>query len=296
MLIVEKMKETAFSPTERKLVNYLLEDRQNLKHKTARQIAQETYTNPSMLIRIAKKLGFDGWTELKDAYLEEVRYLDCHFENIDSNLPFSEDDNCMTIAGKLARLHQSTISDSLSLFRYESLQKAIQMINQAANIKLFTKNENQLIVQDFVFRMNRMQKYTTMCSVDSEHIFEAYTCNPDTCAILISYTGDSQWSSNTIRILKKRDIPVIALTGIGHSSLSELADCVLHITTRERLYSKIASFTTTVSINYLLDVLYSCVFAEDYQVNLKRKIQISRLTDTRKTTASIMEELDWSQD
>lgn len=291
MLITERFKNTVFSQTESTVVEYLLKERQNLKHKTAKQISAETYTNASMLIRIAKKLGFDGWSGLKEAYLEEIRYLDSHFTDIDSNLPFAEHDNCMAIAGKLAHLNQSTINDSLSLFKYESLSEAIRLMNQSENIKLFTINENQLIAQDFVFRMNRISKYTTLCMVDGEYINEAYTCNPNTCAIIISYTGESIWSSQLAKILKKRRIPIIAITGIGQSILSDQADCVLHITTRERLYSKIASFTTTISINYILDVLYSCVFAQNYQANLKRKIQISKITDHRKTTSQIMEEI-----
>lgn len=290
MLIIEKMQQTSFSQTESILINYILKERQNLKAKTAKQIALETYTNPSMLIRIAKKLGFGGWTELKDAYLEEIRYLDSHFKDIDSNLPFIRQDNCMTIAGKLAQLHQSTLSDSLALLQYETLDKAVQLLNQSEQIRIFTKNENQLIVQDFILRMNRIRKYTSMTAINGEDIFDAYTCNSQTCAMIISYTGESQWSALLTKILKKHKTPIIAITGIGQSYLSDQADCSLHITTRERLYSKIASFTTTVSISYILDVLYSCVFALDYETNLKHKIQVSKMVDHRKTTAQIMAE------
>ena len=47
-----------------------------------------------------------------------------------------------------------------------------------------------------------------------------------------------------------------------------MADCVLPICTREKQYSKIATFTTDSSIAYVLDVLYSCLFALDYEKNL----------------------------
>lgn len=290
MLITEKIKQTSFSPTEHQLVDYILAQRQELKHKTTKQISAETFTNPSMLVRIAKKLGFDGWSELKEVFLEEVRYLDSNFDRIDPNLPFSKDDGCMAIAGKLAQLHQTTISDTLSLIQYDALLNAARLLNQAGHVKVFTLNENRLIVQDFVLRMNRIHKYTSVCMTDTEHIYEAFSCPPDSCAIIVSYTGESSWVRQIIRILKKRGIPVIGMTGFGQSTLTDEADCVLHLTTRERLYSKIASFTITVSINYLLDVLYSCVFADQYDENLKRKIQISKLTDHRKSTSRIMDE------
>lgn len=292
MLIIEKMEETAFSATEKELINYILEQKYDIKDKTTKQISVETATNPSMLVRIAKKLGFHGWVELKEAFLEEVRYLESNFESIDANLPFSGTDNYMTIAGKLAQLHQFTISDSLSLLQYENLSKAVQIIAKAENIKIFTHNENGLVAQDFAFRMNRIQKYTTICPIESELIYEAMSCNPNSCAIIISYTGENCAISQMVSILKKRKIPIIAITSIGQGSLSTQADCTLRITTRERLYSKVAGFTVMISISYLLDVLYSCVFALDYERNLEQKIKISRLTDRRKTTSRIMEETD----
>ena len=45
------------------------------------------------------------------------------------------------------------------------------------------------------------------------------------------------------------------------------------MTTRERLYSKIGNFTTEVSTHLLLDILYSCYFAADYEKNWDRRIR-----------------------
>ena len=290
MLITEKMQQTAFSPSEKILIDYILKQRQEIKNKTTKQISLETYTNPSMLVRIAKKLGYDGWTELKHIFLEEIKYLDSHFENIDANIPFENQDNVMTIASKMAMLNQATINDTLSLIQYETLQKAVLLLTKASNIKIFTNNENVLISQDFVLRMNRIGQHTTLCMTGGEQVYEACTCNIDTCAILISYTGETDQFSKITSILKKRKIPIIAMTSIGQSALADHADCVLRITTREKLYSKISSFTTTTSICYLLDVLYSCVFSQDYDGNLKRKIAISKMADRRKTSSKIIEE------
>ncbi|EGE54575.1 conserved domain protein [Streptococcus parauberis NCFD 2020] len=56
--------------------------------------------------------------------------------------------------------------------------------------------------------------------------------------------------------------------------------------TKEKLYSKISTFSTDVAIAYLLDVLYSCVFAQSYDKNVKlrktasQKIEVSRLASS----------------
>ena len=68
------------------------------------------------------------------------------------------------------------------------------------------------------------------------------------------------------------------ITSIGDNTLSKNADCILRICTREKLYSKIATFSTDSAITYLLDVLYSCIFALDYDRNLNLKIETGRFS------------------
>ena len=45
------------------------------------------------------------------------------------------------------------------------------------------------------------------------------------------------------RTLKGRSVPIIAITSLGDNELKKYADVVLHISTREKLYSKIAGYS-----------------------------------------------------
>lgn len=91
-------------------------------------------------------------------------------------------------------------------------------------------------------------------------------------------------------ILKKQGASTISLTSIGDNPIATNSDCSLKITTREKLYSKIGNFTSTTSVIYLLNLLYSIVFTADYEMNLNHLIQIGRSTDTRKTNIDIIKE------
>ena len=288
MLLTEKMKDDIFSPSEKAIIHYMFEKFDLIRDKTTKQIAKETFTHPSTLIRIAKKLGFNGWVELKEHFLHEMEYLNRHFTDVDANFPFHEHDNLLNIANKLSALHQNTIKDTLSLFEYEDLQRATNLLYKAEEIKIFGINNNLILCHNFKAQMNRIGKRVSICSVDSE--FEAASSDSRTVAILISYSGESLVSQNILPLLQKRRTSIIALTSIGDNTLSKQADCVFRITTREKLYSKIGSFSTNSSISFLLDVLYSCVFSKDYQKNLQYKIKISERFDQRKTTNKVMQE------
>ncbi|TFJ92492.1 MurR/RpiR family transcriptional regulator [Lentibacillus salicampi] len=288
MLLTEKMKDDMFSPSEKAIIHYMFDERENIKDKTAKQIAEQTYTHPSTLIRIAKKLGYHGWIELKNIFLEEIDYLNSHFNDIDANFPFNERDNEITIANKMALLNQMTISDTLSLINNDELQKATDLLNQAEEIKIFSLNNNLLICHDFKSQMIRIGKKVNLVSVDPGH--EAANCNSNTCAIVISYTGETSTITSLLPMLKKRKTPIIALTSIGNNTLTKHADCIFRITTREKLFSKIGSFSSNGSISFLLDVLYATVFSKDYKNNLEYKIRISQYYDHRTSSNKVMEE------
>ncbi|MFN4214016.1 MurR/RpiR family transcriptional regulator [Exiguobacterium sp.] len=288
MLLTEKLKQDLFSSSERSVIAYLFDQREHISSKTMKQIAEATYTHPSILSRIAEKLEFTGWVDLKTAFLEEIDYLNRHFSTIDANYPFAAEDGLMTVASKVAALKQMTIEDTLSLLDHEAFEQAVTMLHEARHIKVFSIIHNLLLCHDFKSKMNRIGKQVTLCEVDAE--FEAANADEGTCALLISYTGESDYTVGLIPYLKRRNVPILALTSLGENAISHEADCALRLTTRERLYSKIGSFTSNDSIHCLLDFLYAGVFAKDYEENLKYKIQISKRFDHRKSSSEIMQE------
>ncbi|TCI48564.1 MULTISPECIES: MurR/RpiR family transcriptional regulator [unclassified Exiguobacterium] len=288
MLLTEKLKQDLFSPSERGVIDYLFAEREHIHDQTMKQIAEATYTHPSILSRIATKLDFSGWLDLKIQFLEEIEYLNRHFSNIDANYPFADGDSLMIVANKMATLKQMTIEDTLSLLDHEAFEQAVTMLHEARHIKVFSIIHNLLLCHDFKSKMNRIGKQVTLCEVDAE--FEAANSDETTCALLISYTGESDYTVGLIPYLKSRRVPVLALTSLGENAISHEADCTLRLTTRERLYSKIGSFTSNDSIHCLLDFLYAGVFAKDYEEHLKYKIQISKRLDHRKSSSEIMQE------
>lgn len=290
MLLSEKMKQTDFSNAESALVAYILDKGTAIEPMTIKEIAEANYVHPSTLIRVAKKLGYQGWLELRTEFLAEQTYLQTYFDDVDANFPFQSNEGLMTIANKIASLERTTIDDTLSLLNHDGLQKAKQLLLNASQIKIFGSNANLLISQDFALKMRRIQRNVVTSQTMGEDAYEAFNSQPDTCAILISYTGENNFILQIARILRKQQVSFIALTSIGENTLASLSHATLRMTTRERLYSKIANFTINSSICYLLDVLYSCIFAEDYQKNLNHLIEIGELADKRKTSSAIMAE------
>ena len=291
MIISNKLESMAsLSKSEEALAKYILTQKENIEKLSTKDLANATYTSPSTVIRLSQKLGFSGWNELKEKYLEELQYLNQHFSNIDSNFPFESHDTLMNIASKIGHLACESIEDTLSLLKHEDLNKAVAILDKAQIINIFGMSNSLLMAYDFKHKMIRINRHVDILNLPGEQAYVAANSSPNDCAILISYSGEVHESLQIAKILKKNKTPIISLTSIGENTLKSFADCTFSITSREKLYSKIATYSTNNSIHLILDILYSCLFKMNYDYNLEYKTNISKIIDTRFTTSNLLKE------
>lgn len=291
MLLTEKLEHLTFSNSEEAIVSYVLANQLDIEHKTTAQIAAETFSSKSTLVRLAQKLGFSGWQEFKKAFLEEIAYLHKNASSIDANFPFQEKDNILQISSQLATLKKEVIEDTQDLLSIKDLNKAISILSKAQTIHVFATSNNNLLPLTFQQKMARIRRDVRVHSLEGEQYFDAYQARPDSCALLISYSGETRSLLKVVKILHRHQIPMVLLTSIGDNSMTALADCRLSISTKEKLYSKIATFATDESILYLLDLLYSGIFTLDYRDNLDFKIEAAAYIEMdRQASSDILRE------
>ncbi len=291
MLIKEKLKHSKFSDSQRIVVDYMLKAGPKIRNKTVRQIAKETYTSSATLIRIAHKLDFTGWEELKRAFIEEQDYLSSHFQNVNANVPFEKDDSSMTIANRIAVLEKEAIDDTLALIDWGAIEQAAAIVDDCPVVNIVAMNNTIAQAEEFMYKMGRIQKRVIVQPPSGEGLYNGTILDPASCMIVISYTGETSNFIRWIRFAKESHVPVIAITSLGDNTISKLADLTLRICTREKLYSKISWYTSEASISYLLNVLYSLVFARHYDQNFAAKVERSKKIEKgRKSSISIINE------
>lgn len=288
MLLQEKMQQYPFSTSEKKVIQFIIDQQEKIQNFSLKMIAKATYTSPSTMIRIAKKLGFQGWNEFKNAFLQEIVYLHKHFQNINANIPFDKHDNMIQIANKIAMLHTESIQDTIELIEYQSLQKAVDMLHKANEIKIFAIGNINFIAQEFVYKCNRIAKKASISIYQDLMYHEAAMTQKESCAICISYTGETPHLLQVAKTLHTNQIPMIAITSIGSNHLSHIADVSLHLTTREKTYSKIAGFSSLTSLSLVLDILYACLFAKKYDENFAYKTNIAKQVETNRVINNVI--------
>ena len=292
MLILQKLEEEkSLSPNEKIVADYLLKNKDQIQSLSITTISKDTYTSPSTTVRLAQKCGYEGWKELRDAFYNEISYLESHFQIIDPNIPFEKNDSIQTISHKIETLLIDAIKDSAHLMHHDDLSKAVEYLNHSSTIYVFAITNNASVVYDFQYKMRYLFKKVEIILNPEDLHFVFPTIKKDDCAIFISYSGETFEIYKVIHKIKNLPCHTISMTSLGDNSLIPITDAHFYISTREKLYSKIGNYVTNESIHYILDVLYSCVFHKNYEKNLEMKFKFSKEIDSdRYSSVSIMQE------
>ena len=276
-MIVEQLRgQEGFSPTERSIATYFLEAGEALREQSARSIAARLYTAPSTISRLCKRLGYAGYNEFRDDYLDELRYLSSAFADVDANQPFRKGDDTRTIAAKLGALYRETVDDTLQLTDGEALEQAVRIVAGARNVFVHSAGPQSYLAEDFVDKMARIGRRVIVSHKDDTSYFLSGGARSDEAFLVLSYSGETGGALRVARQAKEVGAPVIALTSYGRNTLSELADVTLCVSTREKLVEKLGCFGMSISTMLLLDVIYSCVLALDYDRNVIRRVKATR--------------------
>ena len=137
--------------TEEKLSQYIIENVNGIIYDSIQDIAAKTNTSPAAVIRFSKKLGYNGFAELK---------LDLAKDNTEEIPLFSEKicekDSLKTIVKKSMVSDTSTVEQTYKLLRIETLNNAVHAMKRAKRIYLFGISSSGICCYDLAQKLSRV--------------------------------------------------------------------------------------------------------------------------------------------
>lgn len=287
MLIIDKLRQSKeLSRGEELIAEFIIQAGEEIKGYSARSIAKETYTSPATVLNLCKKIGIDGFNNFKEEYLKELEYINRNFGEIDANMPFDDGDTVPMIANKLGALYEETIKDTLSLFRNDMVQEAVEIIRGSAGIHVYSYGTALNIAESFKEKMMKIGKNVYITNNLNYQRYEINCLSQRDCVIFISYSGETKSIINMAKTCIRHKIPFITITSYGENTLSNMGSVNLYISTRENLTHNIANFNSNLSINFLLDILYSAYFAVNYRTNYEYKLSVTKKSESRRSSTN----------
>lgn len=278
MNLIQRVEEAAVlygGGTRKNIGEFILREKSHLYRYLIQEIADATYTSKAALVRFARELGFSGWRAFLKAFVEEQKYQESHYTDIDPNFPFTAQSSRQDIINQICSLQVESVLDTADLLDHAPLEEAAALLKRSRRVGLFGISPNNLLGELFARKMLSIGQVIDVPARGTFGLLASALEKTD-CAIIISYLGNSgvKETGAILPILQKARVPIIAITSAGENLLRSAAQYTFSISSRERLYSKISTFATENSILYILNVLFSCYFAQDYEANLEQTQKI----------------------
>ena len=265
-----------FSDAEQSLIEWILNNDEKLLTMSTKELANATYTSPATIVRLCQKLGLKGYNDFKIKYAKEVDKNKKNNMQVSANYPFKKEDSFEKISVSLAQLFKEVIDETQELLNYEDLDKIADVLIEADVINVYSTSLPLICAMDFEKKLMHIGRRINVASMDGEQEFLVSNSTPRHCAIIISYSGQTEKQINLAMLAKKRKAKVISITSNISSPLAKISDFNICVSSREKNGTKIANFCSRTGINYVLDVLYSIIFVKEYDKNMIYKATIER--------------------
>lgn len=279
MNILLKMKQIKdLSPSERQVVNFILNDPESAANMGIVEIAQKTYTSTSTVMRVSKKLGMEGFIDFRmQLALDVSDYLDTTLM-YKKQEPLDSEDALADIVDKVTGNNVRAVLDVKRFNTLETFEKVVKMMGDAEQIDFYGTGVSNLICHDAMIKALRMGIKSTAYSFYSEMAMLARTCTPSHLAIILSYTGRTEDTLRVASYLQQGGIPSVSITSHTDNNLLELCDVNLFVDSFESIY-RIGGMSSRLSSLHLLDILFSA-FMNKYAQRLESAVEKTFLSET----------------
>lgn len=265
-----------------KIANFILQHSRDLSKYTVDEIADETFTSKASVVRFAQKLNFRGWRQFIDTFVKEQSYLIQNPSEIDANFPFKKHDSSAKVIQNMYKLHRQAIALTVQQLEQSNLEKAAEIILKSKSVVFYAESPNVYLTELFKRKLLSIGIRAKVLR-DDETGLETGTMTKKDCAVIVSYSGNEKSRAvRHINLLKVNHVPVIGVTSDTPNYLRKKADINLLIVTEENLYTKISSFETEISIEFILNAIFALIFHKNYDANQAYHLDSARYLELQR--------------
>ncbi len=274
ILKMQTLRES-MSKSEQKVIDAIIHSPHQVITLSVAELAQNSGVSDPTVVRACQKLGLSGYQELKVTLAQDlVTPLQSIHEEV---LP---EDNIKTIIDKVFQSTIHALSYTRDILRDQELEKASQAILSARRIAIFGLGNSHAIAVDLQHKLMRLG-YNAVAYTDPHMaaIAAAFITAEDV-VFAISHSGSSRDTVENARIAKQNGAKIIALTNIGVTPLSKIADINLHTASRETHY-RIVALSSRIAQIAIIDAIYT-VIAFKRKDSIDGFRQVEKALETKK--------------
>lgn len=203
---------------ERKLLDYVVRNIQSMPKKSIRQVAQENFVSTTTVLRLTKKLGFDGYRDFSDAIKIALHNTnETNIPNIIWRKEYSEE-------------YLKNIIESVRVLSYRTIEQFQRALESSRTIYFYGNGLDRNVAR-YAYRLFTSTGYTTYFPEDDYEVSSMLAHIEDgDILFLFSLTGEDKSALRIVEQARAKCKPLVAsVTWSGNNTLQNLSDLDFYV-------------------------------------------------------------------
>ena len=216
---------STLSPELQRAAEFCLQNVNILVVQSMRAFAAQAGVKPATLLRLAQRLGFSGWGELKDAFIDDLGLRNDTYVSKAKKLVAK--DTQPNLYEEVFQAHQANLVFTGSE-NQQAMPRAVTLLDEADNVYICGFRASFPIAWSlyYVYRLfNRRVSLIDGLASNIEVFTRELTARD--CVLLTSFAPYSRESLDVLHAAQRAGARIIAITDSPVSPLAQAAECTL---------------------------------------------------------------------
>lgn len=245
--------------TEKKIADTILAAPQAAVKMTVKELANNSGTVPSAVVRFCKSLGTTGFSEFKLCLSAALGGKEATADM----LPVCKGDEPRQVFAKVFASGIHALKDTLSMVDAPQVNAILQQMQKASRVIFFGVGTSSVIAVDAQYRFAQLGLSTAACTDILFMNVTAANLKSGDVAVGISHSGNTKATVDALRRAKKAGAVTFAISSFAHSLLAKESDYSLIAYSDDKNYP-VEAVSARIAHMCIIDALMMSLATQNY--------------------------------
>lgn len=276
MPIFAKIQEQqeAFSKSELKIAQYILDQPQDVLEMTAQQLARAADSSSAAVIRLCKRLKVYGFPQLK---IELSADLSGGELSRKIQPEVRENEEISSIKERLLVNTQNSLAETVEEIDDDQIYQLSQIVARSRRLLVLGIGVSNLVAQDIAQKWGSVGTIVIAFNNVNDLLPIVANAGIEDSLWVVDNSGETPEAIYAAQIAKERKVPIITMTKKGSNTISELGDVEIHTSQPIELPGRIAATDSLLLQFMAIDIIFYDFVSRNYESSISQLNQSAKL-------------------
>jgi len=252
---------------EKIIIEHILGNPEKVTKENIYELADQTFTSPSTIVRLCKKNSFKGFKDFKSNLISEVAVRKQAEKEM--NKEITKSDDIESIVDVITQINIVSLENTKNLIDLNTIEACVDHIVASKSLSIFGIGSSLIVAKDAQQKFMRINKRSAVYEDWHMQYLEANNMTKGDVGIIISYSGETDEMVKCAKVMKMNGATVISITRYVESKITRLADHNIYVSADECTFRSGAMASRISQLN-IIDILYTACANRNYERSLER--------------------------